>query len=55
MELTFEELQTLENLLKRFHKVDAYPFHGVTQQKWQDDVIVAKEHSNKEQVIRRKK
>ena len=55
MELTFEELQQLEHLLKKFHEVDIYPYNGVTSQKWQNDVIVAQEDSKKKQVVRRKK
>ena len=54
MELTFEELQQLEYLLKKFHEVDVYPYNGVTSQKWQNDVIVAMEDSKKKQVVRRK-
>jgi len=53
--LTDIELQQLEWLLKKLHKVDAHIFNGTTWQKWQDSHIVSIENTEKRQIVRVKR
>lgn len=52
--MDIERLKQLEDLLKEFHGLNNFPLHGWTKQQWQDDVIVSKEYTRKEEVRRKK-
>ena len=53
--MDIERQKQLEELLKELHQINEFPYNGVTQEKWQDNVIVSVESTKKKQVVRRKR
>lgn len=55
MELTLAEIQKLEELLRKAHNINDYPYHGKTSQVWIGDKIDRFEEYNQRKIDRREK